>query len=668
MKIADLFKKISGILSICIFCVGLIVLAGWIFDIPTLKSIIPAFVTMKANTAICFILIGLSLWLSQEKRLGKRSANWIAKFCAFIVLLIGFLTFWQYLFKCNLGIDQILFKESSTAVLTNSPGRMALNTSINFILIGFVLLITGAKAVFWSYLSQILIILEGIISLLSFVGYLYGASPLYIGLYFSTAMALHTTVLFIIVCISYLFLAPEQAVMKNISSSNSGGIMMRRILPVIFIISLFLGWLKIFGEKRGLYSHEFGVSLVAILNMLVISLAVYVLSVYLNRLDAKSKKAEEAAVKARDYFNALINNITDPIFVKDNQHKFVLINNAFCQFFGYSRDSLIGKSDYDFFSKNQSDIFWKFDEMVFDSGQENINEEEVTNASGRIRIVVTKKTLYTDKEGNKFIVGIIRDISERKKAEGEFKAAYEDLKETQAQLIQCSKMSALGQLAGGVAHELNNPLTGVLNNVQLIKIEAEAKKDFNISEFKELLDIVEASAVRCKKITQSLLDFTHIASGRFSSLSLNEIVEKTIDLVLQEMKLQNITFRKELCPDLPQIQGDPQLLQQAVFGLIVNANWAIQKKSDGGGVITIKTECDPKGKGATLTISDTGIGIPQENFHKLFTPFFTTKEVGEGTGLGLALFFNIIENHHGRIDVESEVGVGTTFKIFLPSA
>ncbi|MFH1093072.1 MAG: PAS domain S-box protein, partial [Candidatus Omnitrophota bacterium] len=571
MKTTNLFKRASEILSICIFLAGLVVLAGWILDIPTLKSISPKFVPMKVNTAVCFILTGLSLWLSQEKRLSNRPGRGIAWLCALIVFLIGFLTFWEYLLNWDLGIDRSLFKEPATAIMINSPGRIAFNTAINFILIGIVLFIARAKTVFWSYLAQILVIPVGIISLLSFVGYLYGTGPLYIGLHFSTAMAFQTTVLFIMACICYLFSRPEQGVMKNISSCNSGGIMMRRILPVVIFIPLFLSWFKIIGERAGLFTDEFGASLVATLNLLVISLAVYIFSVYLNRLDTKRQKAEEAAVNTRDYLNALLNIIADPIFVKDRQHKMVLVNDAFCLFHGYSRDSLIGKPDRNFFSKEQTDIFWKFDEIVFDFGQENINEEEVTDAIGRLRTVVTKKTLYTDKEGNKFIVGIIRDISDRKKAVEELKAAYKDLKETQSQLIQSSKMSALGQLAGGVAHEINNPLTGVLNNVQLLKIVAEGKKDFKLSDFKELLDIVETSAVRCKKITKSLLDFTHIAKGEFSTLSLNEIAEKTIDLVLQELKLQNITFQKELHPDLLQIQGDLQLLQQAVFGLIVNA-------------------------------------------------------------------------------------------------
>jgi two-component system NtrC family sensor kinase len=201
-------------------------------------------------------------------------------------------------------------------------------------------------------------------------------------------------------------------------------------------------------------------------------------------------------------------------------------------------------------------------------------------------------------------------------------------------------------------------------------MEAERKPGFSLNDFKELLDTIEESATRCKKITQSLLDFTHAAKGKFSPFLLSEIAEKTIDLVSQELKLQNITFQKEFQPGLPQVQGDSQLLQQVIYGLIANAKWAIEKKSKEGGTITIKTwhEPEPESKIVILSVADTGIGIPEENMPKLFTPFFTTKDVGEGTGLGLALFYNIIKSHNGEIKVESQINLGTTFTISLPCA
>lgn len=257
---------------------------------------------------------------------------------------------------------------------------------------------------------------------------------------------------------------------------------------------------------------------------------------------------------------------------------------------------------------------------------------------------------------------------ERKEAEEKMRAAYEQLKETQLQLVQSAKMASVGLLAGGVAHEINNPLTGVLNNIQLIKMEAETKSDFKLSDFKELLDVVEESALRCKKITRSLLDFSHASKGEFHPLSVNEIIEKVVGLINHEFALQNINIVLQLQDNLPQLLGDSQLLQQVIFGMLVNAKWAIgQKEGLKDGEIRIKTEYEKERNYNIISISDNGIGIPKENMAKLFEPFFTTKDVGEGTGLGLALFYSIVRNHGGSIKVESQPGEGTTFSIHLPA-
>jgi PAS domain S-box-containing protein len=268
-----------------------------------------------------------------------------------------------------------------------------------------------------------------------------------------------------------------------------------------------------------------------------------------------------------------------------------------------------------------------------------------------------------------FGVVALRTQAERKSAEEALEHAYEQLKTTQAQLVQSAKMASVGLLAGGVAHEINNPLTGVLNNVQLIRLMAGQRKDFNLDDFKTLLAVIEDSAQRCTKITRSLLDFSRASKGIFQKVSLNDITEKVISLIEHELRLENIIIQKDLAPDITLISGDLQLLQQVVFDIISNAKWAIKKKTEKeGGLITVKSEYNTETKQAFLYISDTGIGIPEENLERIFEPFFTTKSVGEGTGLGLSIVYNIIKQHNGTIEVESEVGKGATFKISLPAS
>ena len=285
---------------------------------------------------------------------------------------------------------------------------------------------------------------------------------------------------------------------------------------------------------------------------------------------------------------------------------------------------------------------------------------------GRIFSISHTGMIY---QGKKAVLEIFQDITERKQSEEELIKAHEELKSTQAQLVQSAKMASVGQLAGGVAHEINNPLTGVLNNVQLIKMELADKVDFKIDDFKELLDIIEESAQRCAKITRSLLEFSRSPKETLAPVSLNEAVEKVAALISHELKLQNIIIEKQLEPDLPPASGNFQLLQQCIFDIITNARWAIRKKSENaGGVITIKTHYDDHlGKTVNISISDTGVGIARENLGKIFEPFFTTKPVGEGTGLGLSIVYNIIKEHNGIVTVESEPGQGAVFKISLPA-
>ncbi len=261
---------------------------------------------------------------------------------------------------------------------------------------------------------------------------------------------------------------------------------------------------------------------------------------------------------------------------------------------------------------------------------------------------------------------LAKEISQRKHTEVELRSAYDKLQQTQRQLIQSAKMASIGQFASGLAHEINSPLTGVLNNLQLMKNQILKEDGFSLVDFKEGLESIEESAARCKDVIRSLLDFSRSSRGPFQFLSLNEVIQKTLLLVEHEIQLEKIILQIQLQPALPKILGDAQLLQQAVFDIISNARWAIKEAKKQGGVITLQTKYEPQDKTVFLSISDTGIGIPAQNLERIFEPFFTTKPAGEGTGLGLSIVYNIIKEHKGSIEAESKLGEGTTVKITLP--
>jgi len=241
-----------------------------------------------------------------------------------------------------------------------------------------------------------------------------------------------------------------------------------------------------------------------------------------------------------------------------------------------------------------------------------------------------------------------------------------ELKQVQAQLIQSAKMAAIGLLAGGVAHEINNPLTGVLNNVELIKLEMAAKNNFAPSDFKELLDIIEESALRCKRIVQGLLEFSHVGKGVPETALVNEVLEKTISLAANELRIENIKIVKELASGRPLVRVDVNRFRQVILNIINNARWALGNKLQAE--LKIKTSLSEDKMFVIIEISDNGCGIKKEHLPHIFEPFFTTKKVGEGTGLGLSISYQIIKELNGILEAESEgKDRGTTFRIKLPA-
>lgn len=235
----------------------------------------------------------------------------------------------------------------------------------------------------------------------------------------------------------------------------------------------------------------------------------------------------------------------------------------------------------------------------------------------------------------------------------------QSLKATQDELIQAEKLTSLGQMAASIAHEVNNPLAGVLVYTQLL-----AKKVASNSLSKEValdyLSKMDWEITRSTKIIRNLLDFARQSTPTLRVIDTNQAIERALSIVAHQAKLQGIQVIKELSPSLPRVMADADQIQQVCTNLILNAIQAMPE----GGRLTLCTSVDSDGQ-LKIEVEDTGCGISQENLRKLFTPFFTTKEKGKGVGLGLAVAHGIIQRHQGRIEVESEEGKGTTFTIYL---
>ncbi|MBU1750234.1 MAG: GAF domain-containing protein [Chloroflexi bacterium] len=238
----------------------------------------------------------------------------------------------------------------------------------------------------------------------------------------------------------------------------------------------------------------------------------------------------------------------------------------------------------------------------------------------------------------------------------ETQIAYEQLKRTQAQLVQAAKMAAIGQLAAGVAHEINNPLTGILGFAQLL-----SRKDLGSDTLvEEGLSVIAKEAVRARDIVRGLLDFARQSEFQRQPADINQVIQETLALVRQQLEHNHIVVTESYATGLPLMSLDVSRMKQVFLNLINNA---IQAMPQGGtlGVSIMRVEDEVQ-----IRVADTGVGIPDRHLSHIFEPFFTTKPVGQGTGLGLSVSLGILQDHGGRIEVESEEGQGSTFTVWLP--
>ena len=266
--------------------------------------------------------------------------------------------------------------------------------------------------------------------------------------------------------------------------------------------------------------------------------------------------------------------------------------------------------------------------------------------------------IHRDKEGNKCYYSIsCYPIFDNSKAQGAIEISKDITKDIllQKRLVEQQKLASVGQLAAGVAHEINNPLTTILTTALLIQEEMDAE-DPNYQE----LETIANETLRCRKIVTSLLDFARQSKPAKALHDINKIVRESMALTRKQAVFKDVTFEAVLSEQIPMVDVDKDQIQQCLINLILNGIDA----TDPGGKIRFISRMVPEKQAIEITVSDTGRGIPERALERVFEPFFTTKE--SGTGLGLAITHGIIQQHGGSIEVESKEGEGTTFRIHLP--
>ncbi len=351
-------------------------------------------------------------------------------------------------------------------------------------------------------------------------------------------------------------------------------------------------------------------------------------------------------------------NVAAVIMVALNDQGMVtLINKKGCDVLGYKEEEIVGKNWFDLcipelIKKEVKGVFEKL--MAGKNKLVEYYENPILTKSGEERIIAWHNNILKDEKEN--IIGSLssgEDITKRK--------------QTEADLIRSEKLASVGQLAASVAHEVNNPLAGILLYMKIL-LKKYAEKELQTPETETQLLKMERELEKTSRIIKNLLDFSRQSEPSIRPVKLNKVVESALFLVKNQINLENIRLEKKLNEQLPPVLADFDQIQQVLINIILNATQAMPH----GGTLDISTSI---AKGikigesikdtVRIDIKDTGVGILEENMKKLFTPFFSTKKKGKGVGLGLSVVHGIIEQHKGKIEVDSEPDLGTTFTIYL---
>ncbi|HWS55816.1 MAG TPA: response regulator [Pyrinomonadaceae bacterium] len=360
------------------------------------------------------------------------------------------------------------------------------------------------------------------------------------------------------------------------------------------------------------------------------------------------------AESQRRFTEAIIDSLPVSLYAVDRHHRVVAWNrNRELGGQGIPRRDVLGRNVFEVLTRQPREQLEEEFRRAFETGEIERIEQEGRGPDGGLRHwLVSKVPMRIDGEEVSHVITVGEDITERVVAS--------------RAVARSEKLAAVGRLAAGVVHEINNPLATIAACAEAL----ESRTDEGVygagadaDDLREYLQLIRGEAFRCKQITNGLLDFSRARAVQHAPVNVSEVVESAARLLLHQKRGAAIKVEVELAESVPLVSGDEGQLQQAVIILAENAIDAMPE----GGTLSLRTRRDAEG-GAAVEVGDTGHGIPPEILERIFDPFFTTKEVGRGTGLGLAVCYGIVTEHGGRIAVESAAGRGSLFAIRLPPA
>ena len=368
---------------------------------------------------------------------------------------------------------------------------------------------------------------------------------------------------------------------------------------------------------------------------------------------SERKQLEEKLEQSEKKYHAIFNNIPNPVFVLEVRSLEILdCNKSVEAVYGFGREQLIGSCFLELFDPDERET------MAFRMATTAVLNQVRHRAAADRQLFVDIRISPSETAGQRVLLVTISDVTKRLEAE--------------QQLIQASKMATLGEMATGVAHELNQPLSVIKTASNFFMRKVRKKEPIRDDILMTMSEEIDGHVERATRIINHMRQFGRKSDPNLEPVNLNEVLERAFEIFSQQLKVRGITVEWQMDPELPSIMGNPSRLEQVIINLLINARDAIEERSEHAPdqppprKILLSTASD--GKTATLSVCDTGIGIPASIRSKIFEPFFTTKKVGKGTGLGLSISYGIVKECGGRIEAGENPDGGSCFNLHFPLA
>jgi signal transduction histidine kinase/CheY-like chemotaxis protein len=694
------YRTIALVCALLTLSIGAAALLGWIFDVAYLKRVHPALVTMKPNTAVCLILISTSLLLLRD----PVTPTWkrrLAQCLAVLVGLVGLLTLIEHITGWNLRLDQLLFTETVEEAGQSFPGRMGVASSIIFPSFGAALLFVDAHSRRWFRVSTIAVLVIVLVTVLVFLYYFYGIERFDpIGLYFT--IALHTVVAFLSLCAAILMMRPDRGLVAILLGSGPGGIVARRMWPVLLVVIL-LGWARTMSGESGWFGAGFGTAVFVLSILLILVALTWWTASSLNHTDRERRQAEKR-LDVLFRISELVRTLRDPYELSyavaktvgveldlrrclfnetDVERDLEIVHRDYCD----RAESVAGVhriSDYSSITSAamvRGEIVVNYDAKTDPRTAADYERAyEPTGERAYVAVPLMRDGRWVaslwvsddrPREWTREEVSLLRSVAERTwtaveklRAEAEREQLLRSEQEARDVAERANQLK--DEFLATLSHELRNPLNVILGYSELFLRMPEIADS---SRLRKMAEALRRNAQSQSQLINDLLDLSRLQRGKISlnheMVSLAAIIDSAVETVRAEAAAKGIEIRQNIADQLLLVDGDRLRLQQIAWNVLNNA----VKFTPAGGNIEINL--NPEERNAVLVIKDTGQGIDASFLPHVFEMFrqadgSNSRRHG-GMGIGLALVRQLVQLHGGQITAESEgTNKGSRFTIRLP--